>query len=658
MLRKEISDNYFAVKLTFEEPPIGGSSLKEFLYTSEQLIYLLSAFFWQYEILMPKIEYDPNRSVPIKLSNPTDWQDLALLLKQAEGEERRRVEEKPGVIADIGGRKIIVKVPSDRFFSDHGEMPFYACEFTSDEHSHTLTVSTSSVAELDKALIINEKGENPVDGRLGYKKIYSQMADFYKEPLQDVAIAKEMRSLLKGNKLSVGHCPVLPALTAALFAAEVSRNRNCFVSGLMWLDLIEFNARYAFRNDLPYTWKNSLWHPALYGLARKEDQLAENITLAKIGGLHPMTHMDSYKEEFKVSPYDTKLLWSNMKSLIILIDWLNCYTPFKTYFGATIVPLNKEQYEKAKGQQPGDVLEKGGQIKSMALAYAVGSCIAERQKSFEMMLPNKTLSLSDTPLQPEPTQDERRRFSAQHTITFLQQKPMYRLPKIEDSDANLAPLDLIKKIDPSFTEMDLKFCLSGSDLSGNEIYKLIHRLLQPKEPIDFNNLLLQFDRECNQHKFLYKLIISSRLLFDEFSKFHEKTSSFLITMGRVHGLRVGPTDFTDDITLDALRSAPNQYVFNKLKPEDFMALCKASTRFFVWLLLEKRDLASSVLTKFAPFEITELLIQSKGSFSDEQLQRLSEMNYKDHSNYGMNFSIGLGILRKEAGKLEARQLRV
>ncbi len=635
MLTKAIGEQYFGIRLSFQNPPVSGCPITDFYYRAEELMPMLSAFFWQYEVLTPELKYREDITVPIKLTSIHDWQDLALLLKQAEGDERRGVADKPGIIVDIGGRKITVKVPSDRFFADLGEMPDYQAETGADFSSITITVSTKSPDEQKKAMDVNVKSDNPIDGRLGYKKIFNLMSAHYGQAIDDGAIAKEVRLLLNGHKLTIGHSTVLPVLAAALYAAEVSRNRNCFVTGLMLLDLIQFRAT-TRPGNIVYNWKNALWHPSLYTTTREQDKQPQNIELAKVGGLHPMTHMGSFSDEFTHSPYQSDLKWANKKSVIILIDWLSHYAPFRETFGATIMPLNESQFMTAINQVANKDFKTNSAAHQLVFAHAVGSCIAERSKHLDLMLPRTVPTIISANLAAPVQQGN---FLSQMSITTLERRPFYRIGKLTDQSSQLPILEVIKIIDPDFKENDLAFCLENVRLVPSELFKLVKELTNCNELIDFPNYIFSLQKDFPQQQFIYRLILSSKVLFDTLSQFSRSRFAFIASMGCCHGIKLAPKDFNDSLVIKALTGAANAYVFNSLSVTDHIDLCRDSCTYFSWLLLEKATIAKQVLGNIPGYQLSEMLLSIKNSLTGAQKAKIVENGYTQDPVLGRSFSM-------------------
>ncbi len=115
----------------------------------------------------------------------------------------------------------------------------------------------------------------------------------------------------------------LSVLTASWFIAEFSRNHVAFAVGKMLLDLIEIGATLSV-DQMPITFRTSLCHPDM-PLTGALNTVDPERTLCKLGGLHPMTHFGSFKEDFGNVPNKLdkdNLSWSHIKSGAIICEWL------------------------------------------------------------------------------------------------------------------------------------------------------------------------------------------------------------------------------------------------------------------------------------------------------------------------------------------------
>jgi hypothetical protein len=179
---------------------------------------------------------------------------------------------------EIGGRRIFWR-GSDKYIIDEGAV----------KGSGTFTVPTLkelAYKALDKQQSIHPAapfiGTKDPDSRFGsqdgasYPEMYLKLKeDFPKLDEEAVCgqVAGQVRLLLAGARSMAKDtsCKALPALTAAWFLAEVSRNPTSFATGLMLLDLMEAGVKYSGPDGTQhrYTWEKALWHPEVFETERR-----------------------------------------------------------------------------------------------------------------------------------------------------------------------------------------------------------------------------------------------------------------------------------------------------------------------------------------------------------------------------------------------------
>jgi hypothetical protein len=132
--------------------------------------------------------------------------------------------------------------------------------------------------------------------------------------ITDKKLAQQGRALLNGaQSLTIAPNEELPGTIAALFIAEVSREKRMLPIGLMLLDLIEVGARYGAGSNKGYTFE-----ALLAGKSASPDGTIDRST----GGKHPMCHDSS------ISQANTMFESFNpvtQKSVSVLVAWLSLY---------------------------------------------------------------------------------------------------------------------------------------------------------------------------------------------------------------------------------------------------------------------------------------------------------------------------------------------
>ena len=104
----EIGDDFYGIKLVFEYDPVSGLPIREFVFSNHELVTQLAQLWPQtYEGQTKKLEFVEPADYPVKAVSPHEWLDLAQLLRQA----KKHSDATPKLTMDIGGRKIIARIP-------------------------------------------------------------------------------------------------------------------------------------------------------------------------------------------------------------------------------------------------------------------------------------------------------------------------------------------------------------------------------------------------------------------------------------------------------------------------------------------------------------------------------------------------------------------
>jgi|GEM_PF-4598129 len=209
-------------------------------------------------------------------------------------------------------------------------------------------------------------------------------------------------------------------------------------------------------------------------------------------------------------------------------------------------------------------------------------------------------------------------------------------------------LRLIKyKIDPQFSQEDLDFCKNGLIANDSRIFAIFSKLNNlnyhahyDSGSMDLETLVLNLEKDSELQKIVYRLILSSNQLYAKFTKPFIKPTELIRRLGITHGLCVGPVDFSDKVIIDTLFN--NDKCFNRLKPENWVDLCKSSVTIFKRLLVEKPEMAKQVLASFPPYEITEILTpECRSVFSLTDVQTINSLGYRSHQRYGFNLDFSM-----------------
>lgn len=134
-----------------------------------------------------------------------------------------------------------------------------------------------------------------------------------------------MRRVLGGEKLIDETLAFLPALIAAWFISEPSRNELTTLTSLLLLDLIESDSFLDCGNGANwYTWSHTLIHPFKASGARDVADLYGKKCdgIDYFGGCHLMVNRGSVNQTQKLPLYKDPLTFSRQKEGHLLIHWL------------------------------------------------------------------------------------------------------------------------------------------------------------------------------------------------------------------------------------------------------------------------------------------------------------------------------------------------
>ncbi len=145
-----------------------------------------------------------------------------------------------------------------------------------------------------------------------YRQKYERMDKSHLD-LDNRQLARQARQLLKGAQdMSIFRTLELPGTLAAVFLAEVYRERRMLPIGLMLLDLVEVGVSYGTGTETPqkvYTWEKLMSNPG-----NKKDRIS--------GGKHPMLHDQTQTQASQMFNAFNPV---TKKSISILVAWLHCY---------------------------------------------------------------------------------------------------------------------------------------------------------------------------------------------------------------------------------------------------------------------------------------------------------------------------------------------
>lgn len=180
------------------------------------------------------------------------------------------------------------------------------------EHMRANQLNDAQVARMAKLIL------------LGWESLNGFAASVAKDYMDEEGLDKltAIRKTQPNYHPDLGKMPKeLPLLLASWFVAETSRNPLSFYVSLMLLDLIEVGAK--LPDGSLITWANVIFHPGYLDDALPAERKKE---LIRIGGLHPMSHKDSYTE-FKGNKYQKgpPLGLVNIKSSLIVMSWMKAF---------------------------------------------------------------------------------------------------------------------------------------------------------------------------------------------------------------------------------------------------------------------------------------------------------------------------------------------
>jgi len=246
--------------------------------------------------------------------------------------------------------------------------------------------------------------------------------------LSPSSLAKEMRSILKGTRLSDEQLYFLPNLIAAWFYSEAGRNNTSILSGLILLDFIEAGVVHmdGDAHNL-YTWKHTLVHPRKPKDSRIDitikDLYGNPLELGQFDGMHPMAHGKGAAGKGKGSVRDAaaklatkeKLTPVRQKEGHLLIHWLHerlkvthpglsvVTTPV-----TTILPLSTPDYkeidELLKDESLSRKKQKVSSLKrKWEILQIIKQLIQERLSTLDLLLSPATAGSSAAPTPIVPT---------------------------------------------------------------------------------------------------------------------------------------------------------------------------------------------------------------------------------------------------------------
>lgn len=309
--------------------------------------------------------------------NMRTWLALAEYIKQKDPNQAD-VKISP-IVINCGGRKINIFNPSNRYTYDYGTYERLDIDIADsfnlaagvDVFDSFINPSKEYVQERyakdikgfqgDKSKILLTNGNHPMylksTDALEYERrglTYHYLLQRVKETnISDEQIIKMIRLLLIGAQPQhdgLQEMPkALPALVVALFGSEASRNPISFIPSLMLLDLIENKVTISF-NGLPITLENCLKHPD-YDLTQSQSaDHNRNKKLMCVSGLHPMVHGGSFGE-FKKNKYQLSNTTSNIKSAVIIIEWLTQYIKHYSEDEIYLNRVSKSEFEQKQQEQ-------------------------------------------------------------------------------------------------------------------------------------------------------------------------------------------------------------------------------------------------------------------------------------------------------------------
>lgn len=172
-----------------------------------------------------------------------------------------------------------------------------------------------------------------------YKEFSKKIVDFkHKAQMIDSDLAKQLREIILNKWTHRDDMDFLPALAAAWFIAEGSRNPLSIPTNLMLLDIIE-NRMLATLTvqefELLYSWQGVFVHPNeargitnctdLYGDAISWDKNHTTAPIMYFRGSHPMVHFNSKPHATLKLSNGIKLTAVRQKEASLILHWLYCH---------------------------------------------------------------------------------------------------------------------------------------------------------------------------------------------------------------------------------------------------------------------------------------------------------------------------------------------
>lgn len=672
-----IGSDYFGIRVNFNHAPISGLPFREFVFSGhELLVMLLQSCQKIYEIVLPQLHFTASLNFPLKAISPFEWLDFAQLLRDGKHHPKT-----PKLVLDLGGRKIIVHVPSDKYCYDYGELSLYTVRAnvpspTSPFKTGGFILNESVDIPTDDITNPDAKGKEPVlsEGgkeRLSYIDFYKALKTHYTDRMDDSVIVKECRRILSGHRLNSRHAKVLPLMAATMLGAEVSRNRACLVTGLMLLDLIESNvlAPSGSGNSDVYCFKNVLWHPELYDSSANERRTDPGLhALNGLGGFHPMAHQGSWEKEFhKEGPYQqqSQLTLSHIKSVVILIDWLSHFRSNEF----TVTKLNQEEHRQASQEfeetmmnnPPQRGVHQVGQLNKHILVNFIHPYIASRFSSFDCMLPlvSASTNVDANDALPSPEQlhyektmarlnqeaddivEEMKAKNAVLREAYLRRtdyNPEIDKPYEDEIEENSHDVPscvaYLNRSDSSFTAATFQYC-SKNTVGHKELVTFFVKLTSLCEPtsLSLGNMLVNMSPA--EKSAVYKLIFSSSHLFKKFSAAYTSVAAFISRLSNVTPL--------DRALIEILLDKETAIVLNTLSGNDLYELCEGSRFFSREIMINFPTLFLKIINCMPHFKIAEiighLMDDNQYSPTAAEWESIFAHNYRSNINSLIRFLI-------------------
>ncbi len=685
--KKKFRDDYGGIKVTFSKAPIKEfPSLTSFVFSDRMLLdWFLKSLPRVYEMVMPPMEFQPDFPYPVKATTPADWLDAAQLPVQATG----KTSQNPRFIMDVGGRKIGMNIPSDRYVFDMGELPVYAAYYglkpKNDSHD-TFNILICDPGDEEQFTDSTLKAKDYINSRLGYLTIYDFLKEHYKDDLSSPEIVKACRQILKGERLPKKHAPVIPVMLAALMLSEVSRNRASLLATLMLFDLMESRIPAPTERSLnTYRFENILWHPAWS--SAKSDKKLKNAVMA-IGGFHPMAHNGSWIKEFSEGPYqDKEDGWSNIKSISILIQWLthvslkNINSNFDNQMQVT--RLTNVEYEMAQQAFELELIECkaiGKLTEYCILNTYLLPLINQRFSHFDNML-NATpeVELSDraylckhgaeiytSPLgsdkqvegadekdaeiavrQQEMNAEVQVAVAEHQSLVAAYKNERYQRQLEATSFAQSYDASLIEKIKALTPDKYREFfndhcegfkwelflsCRENRNISATRIIFIIRKLYLLNKPyvLSLASMLLNLSAE-EERIIVYKVILGNSDLIQKYN-YARNIGGFIVALSHQHPVRSS--------LINVLLEPNQRNLLLEMSTESLSEIIKSSTLFFKKLLLEVPEIIRRLSETLPPYELSEYAVKvvEREGLDEKEIEKIRRFNYVKSIDLGLRIA--------------------